>query len=83
MYNLGVFNRVTIEPPNAMEAIPKRRRCSCRGSPSDHMPTRADSKFTNAWPAQRIHRREKSKPPPRGIFEISKQNVTGRATLSR
>jgi outer membrane protein insertion porin family len=79
LYNLGVFNRVTIEPQNAAGSDPNK----------DVVVLVEEAKrYTIAYGGGfEVQRLASTTNPtggevqasPRGIFEISKQNVTGRA----
>jgi outer membrane protein insertion porin family len=79
LYNLGIFNRVTIEPQNANGSDPQK----------DVIVLVEEAKrFTIAYGGGlEVQRLASTSDPtggeiqfsPRGIFEISKQNVTGRA----
>ena len=79
LYNLGIFNRVTIEPQNANGTDPEK----------DVVVLVEEAKrYTIAYGGGfEVQRLASTTDPtggeiqaaPRGIFEISKQNVTGRA----
>jgi outer membrane protein insertion porin family len=79
LYNLGIFNRVTIEPQNANGTDPEK----------DVVVLVEEAKrYTIAYGGGfEVQRLSSTTDPtggefqaaPRGIFEISKQNVTGRA----
>lgn len=79
LYNLGIFNRVTIEPQNAGGSDPEK----------DVVVLVEEAKrYTIAYGGGfEVQRLASTTDPtggeiqaaPRGIFEISKQNVTGRA----
>lgn len=83
LYNLGVFNRVTIEPQNANGTNPEK----------DVVVLVEEAKrytiaYGGGFEAQRLASTTdptggQVEASPRGIFEISKENLTGRAdTLS-
>jgi outer membrane protein insertion porin family len=79
LYNLGIFNRITIEPQNANGTDPEK----------DVVVLVEEAKrYTIAYGGGfEVQRLSSTTDPtggefqaaPRGIFEISKQNVTGRA----
>lgn len=79
LYNLGVFNRVTIDAQNAMGTDPKKNVV---------VQVEEAKRYTIAYGGGfEVQRLASTTDPtggqleasPRGIFEISKQNVTGRA----
>ena len=79
LYNLGVFNRVTIEPQNANGSDPEKDMVVL---------VEETKRYTIAYGGGfEVQRLASTTDPtggeiqaaPRGIFEIAKQNVTGRA----
>jgi outer membrane protein assembly factor BamA len=79
LYNLGIFNRVTIEPQNANGTDPEKDVVAL---------VEEAKRYTIAYGGGfEVQRLASTTDPtggqiqaaPRGIFEISKQNVTGRA----
>jgi outer membrane protein insertion porin family len=79
LYNLGVFNRVTIEPQNANGTDPEKNVVVLVEEAK-----RYTIAYGGGFEVQRLASTTdptggEIKAAPRGILEISKQNVTGRA----
>ena len=79
LYNLGIFNRVTIEPQNANGTDPEKDVVVLVEEAR-----RYTIAYGGGFEAQRLASTSdptggQFQAAPRGIFEISKQNVTGRA----
>jgi outer membrane protein insertion porin family len=79
LYNLGVFNRVTIEPQNANGTDPEKDVVVLVEEAKRYTIT-----YGGGFEVQRLASTTdptggQFQAAPRGIFEISKQNVTGRA----
>jgi outer membrane protein insertion porin family len=79
LYNLGIFNRVTIEPQNANGTDPEKDVVVLVEEAK-----RYTISYGGGFEVQRLASTTdptggEFQAAPRGIFEISKQNVTGRA----